>query len=210
MSYWNPREMKIRSIARVIKQAAASLSLLLFVATIFWWVRSYWIGDGWQVIRVERKDSMVVQLTRAVLVNRGSVNLSSVRGEISESRARKFGINPESLSNSSTHLTFSPVNHLLPWENPSNSSMNIGAGFGLGRLNSGTNTSNELSGTAVILPIWSIVFAIALLPIATLWLWVRRRRLLRSIGRCAKCGYDLRATPWRCPECGAIPESSKA
>ena len=50
-------------------------------------------------------------------------------------------------------------------------------------------------------PYWA-VFAFATPGLA--WIVVRRTR--RSApGLCSICGYDLRATPERCPECGTVP-----
>lgn len=59
----------------------------------------------------------------------------------------------------------------------------------------------------VTAPHWALLLAM-LTPVA-LWLGsTLRRRRSRPEMQCRKCGYDLRATPDRCPECGkAVPKA---
>ena len=63
------------------------------------------------------------------------------------------------------------------------------------------NDLNDISrGYNVIFPLWFLVFMTAALP--TAWLW-RRIKARRLSGLCPFCGYDLRASTGRCPECGS-------
>ncbi|HWE97376.1 MAG TPA: hypothetical protein VG269_25685 [Tepidisphaeraceae bacterium] len=70
--------------------------------------------------------------------------------------------------------------------------------------------ADQGGGAYAIIPDWCIALPLLLLiPVA--WridkvLRMRRRRL-RS--ECVVCGYDLRATPGRCPECGTMPAAEK-
>jgi predicted amidophosphoribosyltransferase len=57
----------------------------------------------------------------------------------------------------------------------------------------------------LVLPYWLLAALTASAPLA--WVISRLVRFNRPAhGQCSRCGYDLRATPERCPECGAVPE----
>jgi hypothetical protein len=60
----------------------------------------------------------------------------------------------------------------------------------------------------VRVPCWAATLVLALLPA---WAILRHVRSARrhTRGQCPSCGYDLRSSPDRCPECGmAIPVSA--
>ena len=70
------------------------------------------------------------------------------------------------------------------------------------------------------MPFWGITLGATLVVtevITRLYLELASRRSreylrseLRASGRCVQCGYDLRASPDRCPECGTAVHWNRA
>jgi hypothetical protein len=56
---------------------------------------------------------------------------------------------------------------------------------------------------------WPLAIAMSALPLVRLGRRVWKAERFAS-GLCPGCGYDLRATPMRCPECGFVPHEAAA
>jgi hypothetical protein len=73
-------------------------------------------------------------------------------------------------------------------------------------LSIGPNNQSQRGFSADVysIPLWSIFAIMVLLNCPMIFLWHRSRKRF-SAGLCQSCGYDLRATPNLCPECGTLP-----
>ena len=63
-------------------------------------------------------------------------------------------------------------------------------------------------GASLTLPLWAPFFATAVCTTAFVsrFRYYGRRMKRRRRGSCEQCGYDLRGSPERCPECGLVAE----
>ena len=75
----------------------------------------------------------------------------------------------------------------------------------LGRLRVMTADGSRHVLEVIDVPVYVVVLGCVVLPAMSLQaLWKRWRdaRAASRVGFCPRCGYDLRATPGRCPVCG--------
>jgi hypothetical protein len=178
---------------RIVLNMLISASLLCFVATLVLFVRSRQIGD--ELMRDK---------------GRWTIVLTSAKGVASL----------EAVDNSRPPPQFAALPRrgwFLSWFDPSlprKRGRRLGDVFyvSLGRFEMwwGRPAPPGASGNLYFnwglnFPYWILSTITLLLPALAAIVARRRRRAQRAQGLCPSCGYDLRATPHRCPECGAVP-----
>jgi hypothetical protein len=194
-------------LPRILLNALTALSLILFAATAALWVRSYY-----------RADTFNLPFHVTGTSNDESTDerwFESVCGELHYARNRNR-IKLISFSNPNPHkprgifwlTTAARRERTIDRYPPSMKSRWTGLGFGIaGSKGGGTSPRGDLSAyehTVLSIPHWFaafVFFAIAFPRLHRVARAIRRH----SRGLCPTCGYDLRATPERCPECGTIP-----
>jgi hypothetical protein len=153
------------------------LSLLLFVAVCVLWVRSYVCVSG------VRWHSGAYY--RGIYSVRGRFRFASLFTGRSFRGDWNFYSSPD--ASSATHFELPPA---PTWEI-------LGVSYATGPW----VVMPGFRMTVVTVPHWFVAAAIAA-PGAAFARRAAARRRRAAHGLCQSCGYDLRATPGRCPECG--------
>jgi hypothetical protein len=179
-----------RRILKLLRTTAVVLSTLLFLAAMGMWGRSYWRVDDVENIRAS---GLSVRFFR-ILSERAHLSFSWTQIQVSE--ASEFG---------PVYRKTWP--HGWQWETfgtdgPPSKEIYSLLGFGYSPLSHRQFSARlSISGRSTRVPYWFIALLSLPLPLLALRRWRRERRIARE-GLCPVCGYDLRASPDRCPECG--------
>jgi hypothetical protein len=169
------------------------VSLLLCVTTAALWAHSYFAADGLSRTRFIYTDPLQADGTipqdhyfTTTLVSRRGLAWLSRFDMTQDASGMPDG---EDAFSRPVHLFSDPDSGLRPHDSPRWRWLGFWYAADTYRCEYG-------------IPTGALVPATALLPLARWWRRLRRRV---SPGCCHTCGYDLRATALRCPECGAIP-----
>ena len=177
---------------------ASTLSLLLCVMTV-----ALWAKDRHRTMRLEYESHHTVPETG--YVRRDWFIFYSSAGLLRLYHGRQTVPPDNTFEESSAWFHKSSNSPTDPWEGEERSAFNRW-GFG---WEPRTELQNyQAHNWSVVFPDW-FVAAIAFAP-AAYWLYRwRRHRARRQTGLCVGCGYDLRASTDRCPECGTPISSNQ-
>jgi hypothetical protein len=181
------------------------LSLLLCVATVAMWIRSY-REDGGDVIGcVSLQGDWQLLQDDPSLYRVGAGAWTHVKYAHSNDGAIRVGVRHRGWPSGYEFLVDPGEGWFrAPRNAPSFSNSPMAAspprqwrflGLGVDR------DSGKPASWQVNVPYWLLVI-LAASPVVPRLMASRRRRRRESAGLCPTCGYDLRATPGRCPECG--------
>jgi hypothetical protein len=202
-----PRSLPFHTVRRILFNLAAILSLLLFLVALSLWIRSA-IGPIAHYRQTWNEPARNFRY-ESISLYQGVIAISTVHQHLNSNAP----LNSSSLARIRrnqlpwTRRTIAPTS---PGPTPSARPSHPAPAFILYSLKIQTRNlgPEQLSEWSLGLRLWPIALAAVAIPA----LWVARRitRAHRiQIGHCTSCGYDLRATPDRCPECGATPENSR-
>jgi hypothetical protein len=172
----------------------STISLLLCAATVVLWVRSYAVVDDVQ--RITGPDRYILSTAG------GGFALQATTDQAFQA-ARQGWRWQESAGQSH-------VDSQLHWNRSvmaQDPSQHTYLGFWWSSLWGPNSTTPTATTTLVVIgPIWPLSAILAVVPTAWLVIRAKRRKATRRriAGLCPICGYDLRATRNRCPECGAV------
>lgn len=179
-----------------------SLCLLAAAATVAAWCRSATARDAFPEV-----------------MTRPGLQVQSLRGRICICEIEAVGRWP-----SDYQLGLEVWDHPLPihWHNDGLRSVygvrlmlphaTLRNGYGFSRVTDTIAWGTPIRGwraRGVAVPYWVLTLAWLGMAAGLLGPLVRQRGWRRA-GLCGRCGYDLRASPNRCPECGAEPSRSPA
>jgi hypothetical protein len=192
-----------RRIGRWLFHAAAALSLLLTAAVVVEWGRGYRRWEYAGFARVTMEDGRLVERRVDLIACKGVVWFLVDRSMTEPSGpAAEWVAEPRERLNRGWQLRLGSYDNTLQPQGASQWAAYHATGF---RYAYNGVAAQAFENWNLVVPMWALLAVTLVVPAVWLVAWRRRARAAARVGAglCVQCGYDLRASPERCPECGA-------